>query len=320
MTARADLIQHLRDHIVGAMHVGQLRGGDRLPSIRDTGRQLGRNSRTVRAAYTALEREGLVEVRGRSGVFVARQEITGDETSEETARWLSGVLAEAWKRRITVGSLPGMIQRFTTSRRVTCGLVDLVEDGTVALKYELEHEWGFDVRLIAPDAIERTCGVDFFAVTSFYAASIHAAVEALAKPLVVLTVHSGLKDALASRIREGSLTVVAVDPHFADRIRVGYSADDPSRVRFVAADDRNAVAGLDPEEPVLLTRAARSRLGSVDLAMIFPHSPTISPESARVLAAMLVGGNGAQDALDATSGPERLRIRNMPDEKGRRRL
>jgi DNA-binding transcriptional regulator YhcF (GntR family) len=287
------------------MHVGQLRGGDRLPSIRDVGRQQGRNTRTVRAAYTALELEGLVEVRGRSGVFVARQDIAGDEASEETARWLSGVLTEAWKRRIAVGSLPGMIQRFTSSRRVTCGLVDLIEDGTVALKHELEHEWGFAVRLIAPDAIERTRGVDFFAVTSFYAASIHAAVEALAKPLVVLTVHPRLKEALASRIREGSLTVVAVDPQFADRIRVGYSADDPSRVRFVAADDRKAVAGLDPQEPVLLTRAARSSLGSVDLRMIFPHSPTISPESARVLAAMLVGRNGAQESLDSTTRSER---------------
>lgn len=305
MTARADLIHYLRDHIVGAMHVGRLRGGDRLPSIRDTGRQLGRNSRTVRAAYTALEREGLVEVRGRSGVFVARQEIAGGEASEETARWLSGVITEAWKRRIAVGALPEMIQRVTSARRVTCGLVDLIEDGTVALKYELEHEWGFDVRLIAPDAIERTRGVDFFAVTSFYAASIHAAVEAMAKPLVVLTVHPGLKEAVASRIREGSLTVVSVDAQFADRIRVGYSADDPSRVRFVAADDRKAVAALDPQEPVLLTRAARSRLGSIDLPMIFPHSPTISPESARVLAAMLVGLNGAQESLDSTSGFER---------------
>jgi DNA-binding transcriptional regulator YhcF (GntR family) len=293
MTARADLIHYLRDHIIGAMHVGQLGGGDRLPSIRDVGRQLGRNSRTVRAAYTALEEEGLVEVRGRSGVFVASQEIAGDETSEETARWLSGVIVEGWKRRIAVGALPGLIQRFTSSRQVTCGLVDLIEDGIVALKHELEHEWGFDVRVIAPDAIERTRDVDFFAATSFYAASIHAAVDALAKPLVVLTAHPGLKDALASRVRVGSLTVVAVDPHFADRIRVGYSADDPSRVRFVAADDRKTVAALDPQEPVLLTRAARRRLGNFDVPMIFPHSPTISPESARVLATMLAGWNRA---------------------------
>jgi DNA-binding transcriptional regulator YhcF (GntR family) len=289
MTARSDLIHYLRDRIIGALHVGQLHGGDRLPSIRDVGRELGRNTRTVRAAYTALEQEGLVEVRGRSGVFVARQEIAGDETTGETARWLSGVVVEAWKRRIAVGALPGVIQRFTSSRRVTCGLVDLVADGAFALQHELEHEWGFAVHVIAPDAIQHARDVDFFAATSFYAASIHAAVEALAKPLVVLTVHPALKDAIAARVREGSLTVIAVDPDFAERIRVGYSADDASRVRFVAADDRIAVAALDPQEPVLLTRAARQWLGSVDLPMIFPHSPTISPETARALATLLTG-------------------------------
>ena len=300
MTARSDLIHYLRDHIIGAMHVGQLRGGDRLPSIRDVARDLGRNTRTVRAAFAALEKEGLVEVRGRSGVFVARQEIAGDETSEETARWLSGVLVEAWKRRIAVEALPGLIRRFTSARRVTCGLVDMIEDGIVALEHELEKEWDFDVRVIAPDAIEHTHDVDFFAATSFYAASIHAAVETLAKPLVVLTAHPALKDALASRVREGSLTVVAVDPRFADRIRVGYSADDPSRVRFVAADDSKAVAALDPQEPVLLTRAARRKLGNIDVPMIFPHSPTISPESARLLAAMRAGSNRTQsDAATA---------------------
>jgi DNA-binding transcriptional regulator YhcF (GntR family) len=293
MTARADLTHYLRDHIVGALHVGQLRGGDRLGSIRDLGRQLGRNSRTVRAAYAALEEEGLVEVRGRSGVFVASQEIAGDETSGEMARWLSGVLVEAWKRRIAVGALPDLIQGFTSARRLTCGLVDLIEDGIVALTYELEHEWGFAVRVIAPDAIEHTRDVDFFAATSFYAAAIHAAVEALAKPLVVLTVHPGLKDVLAARLRDGSLTVVAVDPRFADRIRVGYSADDPSRVQFISADDRKAIADLDPQEPVLLTRAARRRLGNVDVPMIFPHSPTISPDTARLLAAMLAGSGRA---------------------------
>jgi DNA-binding transcriptional regulator YhcF (GntR family) len=289
MTARSALIHLLRDRIIGALHVGQLHGGDRLPSIRDVGRELGRNTRTVRAAYTALEQEGLVEVRGRSGVFVARQEIAGDETSEETARWLSGVLVEAWKRRIAVGALPGVIQRFTSSRRVVCGLVDQIEDGAVALQHELEHDWGLDVRVIAPDAIDHTRAVDFFAATSFYAAAIHAAVEAMGKPLVVLTVHPALKDAIAARIREGSLTVIAVDPRFADRIRIGYATEDASRVRFVAADDRKAIAALDPEEPVLLTRAARHRLGSVDLPMIFPHSPTISPETAHVLATLLTG-------------------------------
>jgi hypothetical protein len=38
----------------------------------------------------------------------------------------------------------------------------------------------------------------------------------------------------------------------------------------------------------MLTRAAHQKLGTVRLRMIFPHSPTISPDTARILATKLV--------------------------------
>lgn len=291
MASRGEVTSYLRDHIVGAMHVGQISSGDRLPSIRDVARQLNKNPRTVKAAYAALEREGLVEVRGRSGVFVAQQEILSGETSQETARWLCAVIMEGWKRRISVGALPQIIERVTASRRVRCVLVESVEDAAVALEHELEHDWGFDVRVIAPEAIEKVGDVDFFAATSFHAAAVHGRAEALGKPLVVVTVHTALKNALESRISEGVLKVVALDPQFAERIRVSYSPADSASVRYVSAHDREAVAALDPEEPVLFTRAARQRLGNIRPPMVFPHSPTISQETARMLANILVRRN-----------------------------
>ncbi|HEY0810059.1 MAG TPA: hypothetical protein VGD49_07845, partial [Longimicrobiales bacterium] len=59
----------------------------------------------------------------------------------------------------------------------------------------------------------------------------------------------------------------------------------------VAADDAQSVAALDPGQPVLLTRAARQKIGTIDVPTIFPHSPTISSESARALATILVRKN-----------------------------
>jgi DNA-binding transcriptional regulator YhcF (GntR family) len=288
---KTELVNYLRDHIVGAMHTGQLSSGDRLPSIREVGKRLGRNERTIKAAYASLEQEGLVEVRGRSGVFVAPQQTLNGETSEESARWLSGVLVEAWKRRVRVQMLPDLMQRSTMSRRVRCALVESVEDAIVALKYELETEWGFDVHVVSPSALEDEPDAEFYVATSFNAALVHAAVQALGKPFIVLTVYPGLKDAINEALRYGSLTVVGCDPRFADRIRIGYSPDEPARIRFVAADDAASISALDPTESVLLTRAARQKIGSVNVPTIFPHSPTISPETARALAMILVRKN-----------------------------
>jgi DNA-binding transcriptional regulator YhcF (GntR family) len=288
MTSRDELISYLRGHIVGAMHVGQLAGGDRLPSIRDVGKQLGRNPRTIRAAYAVLEKEGLVEVRGRAGVFVARPELPNGEAIGEAARWVSSVVAEGWKRRIAVTDLPQLLRRFTASVRVRCALIEPILDASVALEHELVHDWGFDVTVVAPGALDQALHTDFLATTSFHAPAVHAAAERMGKPLVVLTVHSALKAALAARIRESHLTVVAVDPHFVERIRVAYAPDDAARVRFLSASDKKAIAKLDASEPILLTRAARQRIGDLRVPLVFPHSPTISQETAHTLAHLLV--------------------------------
>jgi DNA-binding transcriptional regulator YhcF (GntR family) len=48
------------------------------------------NARTVARAYRELEAEGLVEIRGRSGVYVAPQERRDGEMLPEMMRWMTG--------------------------------------------------------------------------------------------------------------------------------------------------------------------------------------------------------------------------------------
>jgi DNA-binding transcriptional regulator YhcF (GntR family) len=283
---------------VGGLHTGQLHSGDRLPSIRELAFQMRKNPRTIKAAYAALGRERLVEVRGRSGVFVAPQEVLAGEVPAEMARWLSSVVTEGWQRRVAVPDLPKVLQR-ATALRVRCALVEDVQDAIVALRYELEVDWGFEVRVVPPHAIATVGDVDVFVATSFRAPAAHGAAEAAGTPLIVLTSHATLQQAIRQRLRERRLTVVAVDPRFGERIRVAYADDvDRKNCRVVLASDVEAVARLDPDEPVLLTRAARQRLGPIDLRMIYPHSPTLSLETARALAAALIRKN-----LTPTQGP-----------------
>lgn len=304
MKSKAELIQHLRDQIVGMMHVGQLHSGDRLPSIRELAAEWKRNPRTVAAVYDALVEEGFVEVRGRSGVFVAPQEVLVGDLREETAGWLSGIVAEGWKRRFSAAGVVKVLQRCTTSVRIRCGLVELVEDSIVAMRHELENEFGFDVRVITPEAITRGRAsfddIDFFATTSFYAPLIHAGIATLRKELVVLTVYPVLREAIRHQLEDGHLTVIACDARFAERIRIAYAPDRPEAVRLVLAENRSAVEKLGREEPVLLTRAAHEALGPVHVRMLFPHSPTISAEAAATLARILVMRNLQYSAAAGT--------------------
>lgn len=268
--------------------MGRVRAGDRLPSIREVAHRIGKNERTVKAAYEMLAAEGIVEIRGRSGVFAAQQELRGREVAEEKSRWLTSFVVDAWRRRIAVPGIAAEVERYTARRRVRCILVEPVHDAAVAFQHELIADWGFHVDVVPPERIARAQNADVFAATSFFAPAIHLSLEARQIPLVVLTTHAALREAIRQRVETGRLTVVAVDEHFVERIRASYAADHQERVHLVLASDREGIHGLNREEPILLTRAAREALGYSPAPLIFPHSPTLSLETARALAQVIV--------------------------------
>lgn len=295
MATERDLIGLLRDRIVGGLHRGTLRGGDRLLGVRETARESGVNPRTVAKAYRELEREGLVEVRGRSGVYVAQQERHDGEILPETMRWMTGVIVESWRRMIRIPEFPDFVRQCTGALRTRCVLAESIEDALRAYSFELEWDWGFDVDVVSLDwpparssadrLISRLQDADLIVTTSFHATPVGEAAERLGKPMVMLTTHPEFEAVIRRRLAEGQLTIVAVDPRFGDRFRAVYSKE---RIRLVLADDTEAVAALDPTEPVLLTRAAHERLGDVDLKLLFPHSPSFSPDAAREFAEIVI--------------------------------
>lgn len=298
----AALVERLRDRLLTGLHMGHLRAGDRLPSIREVAHEAGVDHRVVTRAFHVLRAEGLIEVRGRSGAYVARQERLGGEMMAETARWMAGVLTDAWRRRIAIPELPELVRRCTASVRLRCAVVEASEDHRVALATEGRDQWGvecFPVPLRA--GVARGSGVpivselrdpirdaDLVLTTAYCAALVRPEAEALGKPLVAVTANPELVAAVERRLRGAGLTVVCADPAFGERVRGIGDGARGERVRVVLADDVRAVAALDPAEPVLLTRAARARLGDIDLPLVAPHSPSISPESARELAEVVI--------------------------------
>ena len=60
------LVQQIRD----AVQAGELRPGTALPTIRQLANDLQLNPNTVARAYKVLERDGVIETRGRSGSFI----------------------------------------------------------------------------------------------------------------------------------------------------------------------------------------------------------------------------------------------------------
>jgi DNA-binding transcriptional regulator YhcF (GntR family) len=87
----------LREQLITQVILGiltrEMPPGDRLPSTRELARRFGIHSNTASAAYRQLEREGWVEFRHGSGVFVSRAQPAAARTPEMAVDQLIGDLA-----------------------------------------------------------------------------------------------------------------------------------------------------------------------------------------------------------------------------------
>jgi DNA-binding transcriptional regulator YhcF (GntR family) len=84
------IVDQLRDRILSGMYLGHWRPGERLPSIRDVAEAERVDRKTAAAAYRRLQREGLVDVRARSGVYLKgyHRPASGDPLQRLERHWL----------------------------------------------------------------------------------------------------------------------------------------------------------------------------------------------------------------------------------------
>jgi DNA-binding transcriptional regulator YhcF (GntR family) len=293
----------LRARIIAGIHAGQYNAGDRLPAYREIATEADADLRAVARAYAVLERQGLVEVRGRSGVFVAPQESIGGTVLAETSRWLSGVLREARLRRITVPDLPEFVRHCTQSTEVRCVCFDETEDQVSALCEELSTEFGLHstgalVGSLRPDpddaAREAMPGslrrADFLVTSLYHMGVVAPLAERWQKPLVVIRLCPDVILRLGGWLREHELPVIHVDPRFPQRVRSILNGDG-ERIRPVSARDRRAVAALDLDTPVVISPAARRALAGMPLPPSLIEGGIISNDSAAELIDLLIRFN-----------------------------
>ena len=72
--------EQLRMQVIDAVRDGSLVPGDKLPTVRNLATELGIAANTVARAYRELERDDVIETRGRNGTFVSA---VGDPTQKQ---------------------------------------------------------------------------------------------------------------------------------------------------------------------------------------------------------------------------------------------
>lgn len=295
---RDELIRDLRSWLLGELHIGRLEPAAKLPSIRQQARDQGIDHRLMADAYRRLEDEGLVEIRGRSGVYVARRQPARDHDSAE-GRWLTGALAAAWQHNFDAARAARVLD-LASSNRIRCACFESTEDHLDACCTELRQRFGMNVdpvRMLGPGEtgalaerarIRRKLGdVQVAVTTAFHAPVVRPLAEAARVPLLVVSLHDRFRELLRERMQEG-MTVVIADPAYADRARHYFSTEiGVGRLRIVLASDPRA-ATLESGPDVLFTSAALRRLGRGGNHLL-SGLPFFSDEFTARLAALVVG-------------------------------
>lgn len=280
----------LRRRVLGLLHSGRLKAGERLPSIRQISRQTGHDHRAVAAAFRRLEREGLVEVRAGSGVYV-QADWRGTASEDQLASWTAEVLMEGWNRLTTRKEIGETLRRVGTAR-VRCGLIESNLDHMAAFGEELRSDFLVEVEEILVSPESTGSDVDRAAVgrcTMVCTSAFHRDLAAplateMNIPVVVLTVSTEYATEIDRLLSERPLTAVAVDPGYGARAAAHLAVSSHrDRGRFVTVD-RMQESGVRADDPdVLLTLAARRRLGLEEYHLIPPPPRLISPDSARAV-------------------------------------
>jgi DNA-binding transcriptional regulator YhcF (GntR family) len=295
MDKETEITNRLRSHLIAGLHIGRLGPGSRLKSIREAAEEYGIDHRIVARAYERLSDELLVEVRGRSGVFVRAAADAREGLTSARQVWLADVLNEARARRITFAELHQMMN-VVTMHGLRCLCLESTTDHLVACASELATDFGFEVTPVRFTATanggpveeeeeyvrSRFAGTDVVVSTAFHAGTFRKWAEDAGKPFVSVVVNPAIRDEIARRMREGVLRVVIADRAFLTRAQSFMGPDIAPNLEVVLANDYNVLKDKD-EVPTLFTKAARRQLALSEFHLLSQEVPFISLESGREL-------------------------------------
>lgn len=293
MPARRDAIAGaLRQRVVAGLHLGTLKAGDRLPSLRQLAAETGADPRVVLAAYRQLAREGLVGLRTRSGAYVNAEAAGGDEAVlPQMAEWIVDALIAGLSHGVSPQEFRRQARRCLDTVRVKAACVECNDDQIQALCSELQDDYGFETRGVELQALDSAAGpppavraADVVVTTRFHASELQRRPRRAGKPLIVVSLMPAFMAEMSRLLAAGPIYFVCTDPRFAAKLpRIFSSVDGGERIRPV-------VLGRDPLEAIpsgavtYVMRGAHARVPAGVLRGTVVNAPRVfSLESAREL-------------------------------------
>lgn len=298
---RAEIADTIRQRILSGLHLGTIRPGARLPSTRTIAGEFAVAPRTVMSAYRLLEAEGLVELRERSGIYVA----PGGSGSEATmltqlAGWVVEVLLDARAREIAPIGFPERVRRCLETLRLRAVCVAGNADQSEQICQELRGDYGIETepleiaQLLSPegDAQRILQQSDLVVSTSRYGNQVQHVARRLGKPAVTVMLRPELMSEFTRQLAAGPMYLIGSDRRFE---AAAHAVFDPTglganlHVLIVGEDD---LTSISPQATVYVMGRAHRLLGDSELARrVTPIRRVFAREMARELLTFIIRAN-----------------------------
>lgn len=297
----------LRDRIVNAVHLGQMRGGERLPSIRTLARELDVNERVVLTALRTLADEGWVELRPRSGAYVAPVHNGHGGPLPQMARWVVEMLLSARARGLAPRHVSEFVRRSLETRRIHAACIECNRDQLHLLCTELSQEHGIIADSAPLDELD-PCDpsltlrrADVLVTTAFHEQKVKAVASALKKPWIAVTLRPDVVRDMGRHLRQGRVYYVATDPRFEPKLKRMLSSVGPVANLQVLLTGRDDLSIIPADAPTFVmpsaVAAVRKRFGERGLGRPIHPQRHLSNESARELLTFIVRANALRGDL-----------------------
>lgn len=308
---RHDIAGKLRQRLVSELHLGLRRPGDRMASTRELAQEFGADHRVVLAAYRDLERDGLVEFRPRSGVYVAETALAGGASLTRLAAWALEVFVQGLARGVPAPELPERLRRCLETLRLHATCIECNLDQVHSLCEELHRDYGLETTPLEIQALEaeddasrrQLRRTDLLVTTPFHAAAVKRVAERAGKPWFAIALASDLIEEMTRLLQQGPVYIVGTDVRFRDKVRAIFAPVPNSENMHVMILGEDDLVGIPPDAPTYVMKRAREVLGTPpNLAHLRPLDRVFSQESARELLRFVLQANVAALASQMGSG------------------
>jgi len=256
---KSALVEQAREQLITALHVGTLRTGDRLPSVRQVSQRNGINIKTAFSVYQRLQDEGYIELRTGSGAYVA--DIDKADLDQDYCRSILELIqssfAAASQLKLEPREYYGLVQNFVDrscleSLQVT--VVECNEEQINVFAQEITSRLRVQVfpilldSLASPDrrAAKMLSRTDYFVTTDYHFKEVKALAGRYQRKILKLRLNAAFLPELVAAARRGPVLMIVsnsdfLPPFLNNLTTLGFS---PAVLDRISAVDGNDLEGI----------------------------------------------------------------------------